>query len=288
MGYDMSIIKEIPGEAEGQVEPKRKNDEARALLARLREEGKAGSRLTKEHQALPKDEQKALLDAVHQRAMDLAKEESIGLDEASLRTGEVPATQEYLDAHRSYMESFDAVDRANLSYHRLNIWGMSGAREVMIDLGMLKDSTLARDWPKSNLDPKKVEAIDEFTHEVRYQNLTREKLRSLLRLDHGEYWTEEYGKLTFSDEDLDAYAALHNTRLAHLSDHDASVPGIEIRKLCSNDGWLVTEEECSSTFKIWTDLTEERRQEIIAQASYFGEWMEFIDRASRFGGFQVH
>lgn len=73
--------------------------------------------------------------------------------------------------------------------------------------------------------------------------------------------------------------------------------GIEARKLCSNDGWLVTEEECDSAASVWEALVPEQRAEFCvaddAEASadklaWVERWFSWLRVCSRRGGFRVY
>lgn len=74
-------------------------------------------------------------------------------------------------------------------------------------------------------------------------------------------------------------------RLRWQTDVPAKTFGIAGYKLCSNDGWLVTPEECRSALAAW-ESSENKVNETLDD--YWFSWLRFIEGAIEAGGFRVY
>jgi hypothetical protein len=70
---------------------------------------------------------------------------------------------------------------------------------------------------------------------------------------------------------------------AVLSWHGPEIPGIPMHKFWTNDGWIVTPAECEAAVRIGRQHPAPADHE-----EYWNQWLDYIDRASRAGGFEVH
>jgi hypothetical protein len=134
-------------------------------------------------------------------------------------------------------------------YFRLNISGMPLFRHVMKRLDMLDWDVVAGPWPADTLND-----------------------------------TE------YADE-----AAL-------VTDANHSTKGISAYKLCSNDGWLVTPEELHNALEAYQSHADSRaavvRQVLYLEfdnpedrkwmSNYWRQWIAFLKRAEKHGGFRVY
>src|SRR5690606_1339925 len=83
--------------------------------------------------------------------------------------------------------------------------------------------------------------------------------------------------------------------LEWLSGHDGT---LAMYKLSSNDGWLVTPEECAAAVDAYVGASEEDKQHVFNAFAdehhtatelreWFEEWVDFLRRAARSRGFRV-
>lgn len=286
IGYDMYIVGDIPGEQENVERARAVEQAARAALDGVQDQ--RGRMLTDEHQNLPGDGAERYRKEYIERAERMQENDpTLSYEMSRLLAQEVPPSKEYVAAYQAWMDAIHELDKAHASYFRLNIWGMGRARQIMWDLEMLKDGD-QDPWPDApeGLDAEKVEALVELFDDedvpVRQEDLQKHLAGA------SEYWTEAYGELTFTDGELEAFAtyrkAANNVRAAN----DDSVPGITLYKLGSNDGWLVTPEECSSAVEIWNSTDQATRDAVLAKAVFFQDWVDFLECASQHGGFTVY
>jgi hypothetical protein len=157
----------------------------------------------------------------------------------------------------------ERMDKAHVSYFRLNIHGMGRCRELMAELGMLKD-----DVP----DPTPFPDIDDAEYDAFWD------------------WEEaqRQGEATVVTAQTERFTAWRNQREQRLSEHLGDQPGIAFHKLCSNDGWLVTPGEAMSVPGLWRKLDEGTQLGVLAQAPWFNEWVTYCARAAERGGFRVY
>ncbi|HEX6025960.1 MAG TPA: hypothetical protein VFZ00_28470 [Solirubrobacter sp.] len=158
-------------------------------------------------------------------------------------------------------ELHDALSRTERSYFRLNIGGMGRYVEAMRALGMIKDVEVGR-------FPQPPEGIDWDL----YDRATPEDV-------------DDAGKL--------GVAARHKAAVeAHLVAGD-DAPGIPEHKLHStNDGWLVTPQECVTALALYDATTDEHRDQALEDAGvtdhdYWTRWIGYLRGAIDHGGFRV-
>jgi hypothetical protein len=160
-------------------------------------------------------------------------------------------SDEYTAAKKAYDEAWAAYDAAQKSYFRLNIWGMSIARDLMNTVGMLTD-----------------EPMPEFPDMDNYG------------LD--EYPDEDSENLTSAERD---YLIAQRGALSH---EPPIVSGIPVYKLCSNEGWLVTEAQCAVALSKWNAAPNEVRVAVEMKAEWWPSWITFLGHSKDRGGFRVH
>ena len=184
-------------------------------------------------------------------------------------------TPEWDAAQEKVMAAFDALDPLDTHYFRLNIWGMGRARRAMYEAGMVYDSSYS-DGPQ----------FPDYSPPT-----SAEGGREALELAE-----EEYGK---------AHEEACRPVIEHHPDGGDTIP---LHKLSDNSGWHVTEEECAAAVTAWrtydaartkalptldeggTDSDEADSDSIEATfaAAWWPQWIAFLDRASRRGGFRVY
>jgi hypothetical protein len=173
---------------------------------------------------------------------------------------------EYAAAQKVVMAAYDKMNSADTHYFRLNIWGMGKARAGMYEAGMIFDGQQNDEWPTYS-PPTSAEGGKE-------------------------------GLLQAEDDYDREYDALCEPIRAQHPDGDDTIPSF---KFGSNDGWLVTPEECRAALRAWQEhkakldandvlatYGEDGQEETsVFDAEWWPEWIEFIERASHRGGFKV-
>lgn len=169
-------------------------------------------------------------------------------------------SQDFKDAQAEVEVRYGEMDVADKSYFRLNIWGMGAALEYMHRFGMLSEGDHPA-WPEHEefgLSDKEWEAAEEQYYDA--------------------------------DEDLDAVTSANGRKFieAHQAVLSASgdTPGIPFWKLCSNDGWHVTPEECQAALDAYEaagkpEVEKEHRE-------WWAEWLDYLAYSTTHGGFRVH
>lgn len=297
MGYDMYIKGELPGVAEETAAAQEMFNEACKTRNALSDQ--QGSFLSPEEAALPEGERKAVSAAKNEEMMRLIEQEKVPWDEARFRVCSIQPSDAYKEMQAKVEEAYEALHRAEKNYFRLNIWGMSEAREILFSLGMLKESASDGDWPKPpEMDPVLLETLQEalFDSEgdpaewVQTPTFKDTLTESIKDWNDSDYRKKE-GRPELAEpteEEIQKVVEYWETCNAHLAGVMASRHGIEVRKLCSNDGWLVTPEECKGAVKIWDDHPQEVRDKIAEDKPYVAEFVEWIRLAGQNGGFTVH
>lgn len=144
------------------------------------------------------------------------------------------------------MYAIERTGDRDRDYFRLNIWGMSEARDLMYDLDMLAEPEPEHSpWP----DCPEGEWVDEED------------------VQPGTPWAEYH-------------AAQEAVCAEHLNRDDPRLP---IHKLCSNDGWIVTEVECRAL----VGMANDGRANGFELPEWWEEWIDFIDHCATHGGFRV-
>ena len=292
MGYDMYQLT-TPALAEQSKEThQREIDEAQAALDAITDQ--AGSWLLPgELETIDKDEVDELVKSrrIAQRAKLSESPEGPGMSIGEmgfrmLESQTVPASAEYVKRSRALQKAQFATAEHS-EYFRLNIWGMSAYRDAMAELGMLKSSQW-KDWPEYPDDvPEEVtEQLDEVNYDcTRDPDVTRERLVAVMR----EYRDANEVEFEILDAHIEAIADYQIEYLAHISQNDETIPGIEEVKFSSNDGWLVTPHECGTAVAIWDATTEEQRAAVeVANQDYWRLWIQFLENGATGAGFRVH
>lgn len=216
---------------------------------------------------------------------------SAGLDK--YRTNDTP---EQAELRKKIMDSpeYKAADEAVVwpkepYYFRLNIWGMGAMRDIMESLQIGYWAPIP-DFP------------DAKEHGIDWE-------------DEGVYESEAYEK--YQRDVLEPYLSAHpippdqDLAMAALpgGEDQPSGPvtrlpvkellGIPLHKFTSNDGWIVTPEECKEAWRIYQSIPETRIQKIMAArvengetpeelAKWLDEWMLWVRAAADYGGFEVN
>lgn len=178
--------------------------------------------------------------------------------------------------------AYDAMNAADTNYFRLNIWGMQIARELMYERGMLVTGYNHPAWPDpADFGYTPQDDLDGDEETYRYGDVPRDE------------WPERLRRYRDAIDEVYAFAV--------------EVPGIMDWKLGSNDNWLITPIECmgalarlevwaidqGSTIEAamletpsWTDRHPWAGEPTGPQeVGWWPEWLAWIARAARHGGF---
>lgn len=246
MGYDMHWRKKDIGE------------EADVAAARAVWEEAIAAR-----NALPKSEQ---------GTFNRAKAEASGgdWDAHGVRDGR---TARYIAAQDAVMAASADMSAAEVSYFRLNVWGMGRACDLMAELGMTFADDPHPPWPRA----ENFGVTDDQAEAVRYP--------------------EYGGDVPLTDADRQAvgrYLAEHDRVLAWHGRTDT--PGIPDHKFGSNDGWIVLPAECEAALRIYAAQLEELGQDAMhnlidnrfGSRGHWGQWLAYMNGAITHDGFEVH
>lgn len=236
----------------------------------------------------PEGEAVALARLAGLRRAALATRDALPAEERGLHAkGEdfyaVPAnaSARYRTAQNEVLRLSKLRDRTERSYFRLNTRGMGMVREAMFLLGMAYETAEDREWPDYPRD---------ISHVV-----------EALRGDDGktvaEYLTEWYPEKDVPTEaELDRaklYLAESDELRRHHPEGGTTIP---LRKLGSNDGWVVTPAECLEALSAWHARSAGERDDALTDAKVTGSdwddswrrWLEFLELAAHCDGFEVH
>lgn len=173
-----------------------------------------------------------------------------------------PDDAAYVVAQEAVERAFQALRKVDLSYFRLNIWGMARYCEVMQQLGMVVSDYELPPFPH---EPEDVphEEIDAYGDRG-------EAMDSPARPEVVAYWKQ-----------LEA----------HLAWHPDPAFGIALHKFCSNDGWLVTPEEIAAALESYRVHSAEEVKVIVGgdaeELDYWAQWIAYLHRAQHRSGFRV-
>lgn len=148
-------------------------------------------------------------------------------------------------------------------YFRLNVWGMSLARDVMGPLGMVYEPTEHPEYPEW---PEGVERDWDALYET---------------------WSDDYELPTDAcPPEMREYVEERHRWLAYAEER----PGINVRKFGSNDGWIVTPIECAGALHQWKVNADDptavpRHKDRLVE--WWPDWLAFLLHASAHGGFSV-
>lgn len=142
-------------------------------------------------------------------------------------------------------------------YFRLNIWGMSMARDLMAERGMLCSAEPSGDWPR---------CPDNAAYEwVKYPDDRQGAQPSPEAIGAAEVYIAEQKR--------------------YLSAHEGECPGIPVHKFGSNDGWIVTPPECIAALAALGLARDKGIAE--PDAKWWPEWIAYLHLAAEHDGFEV-
>jgi hypothetical protein len=213
----------------------------------------------------------------------LPREERGRHTEEEFRTGRLGAppanaTPRYKAAQCGVMAISDLIDAEEISYFRLNIWGMGRVRDVMLRLDMCYGSGSEMSWPPWNRFANDEARQEQF-----------EVARG--HFEHGEELPDG-----IPDEVLSAAREHVEQVRACRRHHPAGGDTIPLHKFGSNDGWIVTPEECKAALAAYESTTEDRRTEAFSAAGmtaengwtdYWAQWIAYLRSAIDHDGFAV-
>lgn len=285
MGYDMYLKEKVPGEAEAIAAAEQARERASSALQQLRDAGEDGSWFSPEEEQLP-DEERASVGHAHVEKMNKLIDGGMDLARARHAVYSVPPTERYLKAFDALQAAQRAVYDAEKSYYRLNIWGMGVCRDQMEELGMVKEPLDDLEWPDWTRSNETREALEGASYYSTSDAKTTTE--QLAEAHENEGWRESYGEVEITDDDLAAFEAYQIEQNAKLAAHDESTPGISYNKLCSNDGWHVTADECSGALKVWNGHPQDVRNAVLDKHLWWKSWLEFLENGAAGDGFEVH
>lgn len=165
---------------------------------------------------------------------------------------------EYMAAQVEVDQAYEAWDDVRDDYFRLNISGMSWCRDFMIERGMAYEHR-GLEWPRFEW-PKR-------------ENFERGEDYDVAQVEA----EEEYTKLT-------------TPILEHHPEGGDTIPTF---KFSSNDGWHVTEAECAAAVAAaraagGDSPTYLNQEGVWEPVNWWEKWVDYLDRASKRGGFRVH
>lgn len=192
----------------------------------------------------------------------------------------------YAKAALAVKEAEQAWKDADVSYFRLNIWGMGAMRVCMNALGMLTDPPGNHpEFPKPEdfgVDWEDVECYEE-AYVIHADGTNEQKTQDML-----------------VKSKFDGAKAYSEAQEAVLSWYGDTPAGICVHKLCSNDGWIVTPEEIKAALESWSRGLETARsngeEDLIWEAmnrarlskGIWMSWIAYLTGAADHGGFEVH
>jgi hypothetical protein len=204
-------------------------------------------------------------DMTTEQPADPAEAAAVAAAYAKTRTLTSPSTlpegPERDAAEKAWRDAWAAYDAAQLSYFRLNIWGMSRCADTMSALGMLTGEPHPS-WPQ--LDAY---GLDDYPDDPEDYE--------------GEERAEKTRQLTPSGRKYldDAQAVV---------DYEPQpVNGIPAHKFGSNDGWLVTPSQCAAALAVWEKTPAEQRAAVEARHEWWPRWVAFLAHSKDRGGFRV-
>lgn len=184
-----------------------------------------------------------------------------GTDVTDLHRHYVPGTGDpgfwlVLDEIAALQEEMRPVEAQ--VYFRLNIAGMSWCRDFMWPAEMIYEPANPPEWPD----------VPEG-------------------YDWGDY-DDEYGLPNEScPPQFRDYVLATQARLAYCEER----PGINVQKLGSNDGWIVTPIECAGALHQWK-VNAENPEALPTRdgraIEWWPDWLTFLLHASTHGGFRVY
>lgn len=268
MGYDMHFVRKPEGEKE--------------RVEAAHQAYKAASDALK---ALPKEDG----GKVNMDRWSLARAAGSGADieDPKFWDGRTEQYQELSDAADAAYKAWMDTEE---SYFRLNISGMSQYSSLMWRFGMEFDAGREPAWPKRETFGVTDEMYESFTSDAIYTV-------------EGKWiypGDPEWHDLT--EDERERTERYVTARDAVLSWHGEGT-GIPGHKFGSNDGWIVTPEECRQAVEAWRETCREAGagdeetgrkalldalDEFSFSSAYWLKWVAWIERAAEHGGFEVH
>lgn len=260
MGYDMHWVEKDP-------------DEAALVAERMR----AFNAACTVRNALPEGSSGRFI------GHELAKARGLGWDDHAAYEDRTP---EFITAQDAVEAALTAVDDARTSYFRLNIWGMGRFVRAMWDLGMMFDAGGHPAWPKREEYGLSDEEYDAYENEDWYREHPEHRPGGA----DGAKAVERAGA-------REAYQRHEKAQNAVLRWHGDGA-GIPDHKFGTNDGWVVTPEECRQALDAYLRVLDDgndgdRVGAVLAKngvenRGYWERWIAYLNSAITHGGFEVH
>lgn len=223
-------------------------------------------------------------DAAVAERNELPKEEAGSFNaEKAKETGDWEAhevydgrTERFRQAQDRVHAAYEAMGQAEVSYFRLNIFGMSKWRQAMSTLGMAFEAGEVPQYPEPERYGLSGDELDEFLYGDEDNNPAAVSTLNALKRKGAEKWTAERDRV--------------------LAWHGPDTPGIPLHKFGSNDGWLVLPAECQAALEVYQGQLEKLGEEglhamldaLEINRGYWGQWVAYLNGAISHGGFEVN
>lgn len=215
------------------------------------------------------------------------------------------ASAAYRAAQHKAHDLYERMRETERSYFRLNIWGMGNVRRAMLAIGMAYEAAdTGCDWPDIDWESPAGQVAEALDSGSFYANADMDDLSERYRGGESDrewaeaYFARYYGGQTFSDMDLEQATGYVKTKDAILRDHPEGGTTIPVHKFGSNDGWIVTPDECLNALAAWHQRTESERDDALSSAGIdlndpawarlWRRWLDYLELAAHCDGFEVH
>lgn len=163
-------------------------------------------------------------------------------------------------------------------YFQLNNRGMAAACHAMRAFGMLDEETMHEPFPHAPAYGRSQHVCPPFSPRRIWKVLFR---RTVSGVTEG---MREYGK---GDPCPPEPRAPLRAAEARITDAQAETPtGIPAYKFGSNDGWLVTPDELTAALAAYDACIADGVEP--PSFTWWGDWIDYLRRAARHGGFRVY
>lgn len=169
------------------------------------------------------------------------------------------------------------IESEDNGYFRRNIWGMGTTRDIMdaFEMGHWRDERVKYPSALNNLSDEDCDSV-------------RELVDAKIAGDVGVLNANGDARI----------ASLAELKLSWLAGTEAG-KGLAMHKLCSNDGWWVTPEECAAAVAAYERVPEATREKVYAAhdseeegpavyREWFEKWVDFLRRGAAGQGFRVY
>ena len=154
-------------------------------------------------------------------------------------------------------------------YFRLNVWGMAEYRKHMLHTGMafMVESAIPP-WPECE------------DYGIAYEDYAAVKYA-----DDSDYDSHREAMTSKAQAKVAKYIADLEKVLRWHGDKGFGIP---VHKFSTNDGWIVTPDECRDAMRIWRSGGAKPLPGHSDAVDYWNRWIKFLELAAERDGFEVH